>query len=235
MAYLVKGFVKKRGEVFRSSSPSYPEAINKLNQELNSKAQEVQKITEAKESSLKEVGTLIAKQARLDVENADLEKEIKHRKLLLEEESEKRISLITSATKELKKEDEKLSLVRRALTPLEIQVKELSVVAEELRSYLDKKKDARKDYLVEKEKLTNAQKEYKVVSTEALQRSKEINTKNKELDNYREVMKDWSGRLTTSLGKVTQATRELNERLVKEGIPVEFALPPENKIVIPFE
>ena len=226
MAYKFQGFMKKIRIPQSNLSISYTDKISELNSQLNEEARKLQKLDEQKDNFLKEFAEIVGRKSALLAQIGVLENKVSAEKALLEETKDTKKAFIDSAKVELKQETEKLKSVQEHISLLSEELQNLEIVAAELHSFLDKKKEARLEYLTEKEKLDNVKKTHDIISKKALKTSKEIEEKNKQLDDYRKNMTDWSGRLTTGLYKVREATKELNERLDKEGIPVEFDLPP---------
>lgn len=235
MAYSFKGFARKIGDMARVSNTPYVDKIADLNKQVNEEARKLQKLQEGKDNFLKDFSEIVGKKARLLKQISALEQKVLEEKDVLGEIKDTKRYLVNAVKVELKQETEKLKTTNHHLAELSLRTEELESIVLELSKFIDKNKEARQEYLTEKEKLENVKKENIVISTDTLKKSEEVVKQNKQLDDYRQAMIDWSGRLTTGLHKVREATKELNERLDKEGIPVVFDLPPEQKITVPFE
>ena len=68
---------------------------------------------------------------------------------------------------------------------------------------------------------------------ENIEKKEWIKVRTKELDEYQDYVKEYSGRLTTTLGRVKQITELMNEGMSRRNILIKMELPLD-KEEIPF-
>ena len=213
----------------------YELKVKALQGMVQEEAQRLQNMVELKDSALREVRSLGARESELNKQSEKLGAEIKEKKLVLESIINTQTKYIESSKQELKKEEERLAFIRKEIETESLKLAEIQNAYKEIKGFFSKEEGAKIKYLEIQQKLITAQKEEEKINKELTQEKAEIEQQRKELDFSMEQMKEFSGHLTHNLNKVRMATEELNERLKTNNIPVRFGLPPTKMKIIAFE
>ena len=136
-------------------------------------------------------------------------------------------------TEEVLKEKEKLESLGGKVLGLNEKVGELEGTKQGLEEFIGRESDVLKRYPIEKKKLDTVLIEVQELRQEFVEKKEWMAVRNKELDDYQEYVKDYSGRLTSNIHKVHQITALMNQKMKRENILIRLELP-VNKIEIPF-
>lgn len=217
---------KNRIEVARKFQIELFERRRKQNEESFVSEKNRQKTEIANLMSLK--NRLTERVMKLDLDVKNMEKE-------LDKEVERKEQLTGSIKAEIKAEQARLDEAKMTLSDLTKKVENLQMVASELEEFVRQERDARIKYLETESALQTAEQKKKAALKIAKKEMEKITLEKKNLDNYKEKMSEFSGRLTASLGVVREATIQLNELLEKGEVPLRFSLPPNVKEINLYE
>ena len=172
-------------------------------------------------------------QNKLTSKNKELTKEVVERQGALDGVIESKRKLPDSIKKQVTKEKQILTFLNGKVSIVSEKIGRLENTKKELEYFIQKKSYITREYKLEKLKLDKITKETDELRIEFAEKKEWILKRTKELDEYQEMMKEYSGRHTSNIHKVQQITKLMNEKMKRENILIRLELPVD-KIDIPF-
>jgi len=206
---------------------------NTLTENIDEQKQELKTLAVEKTQTLLEMKDPQREQERLTSKNKKLTTQVSEAQVAFKAESEKKKKLPASIEKQVTEQTERFNLLNERTDELSEEVTNLEIDKTELQDYITKGGHIRIQYEDEKEKLDEVRREVQTLRNEAMETRSWMKTRTKELDDYKEYMKDYSGRLTSSKQMVAQITEMMNRKMKTENIKIRLELPVD-KVDIPF-
>src|SRR3989304_1953747 len=160
---------------FSNYSSDYDKKIKELHGQVEKKAKEVQRVSEEKDSLVKEVNILGIRKTNLIKKITELEKQFILSEKKLNNNIKRKTIFIDIAKKDLNKERLIFKEVNQSIKILNEKLFNLNSVSKEIISFILKGKNARKKYLDEQKNIDNAKKEYLSIQKNNVKEKKNIN------------------------------------------------------------
>jgi len=210
----------------------YDKKIEELHQLLAKEAKKLQYVIDERESVLFEMKNLSRRKMALGKVIADLEKQTKEKKEVLNQLMERESSFVSSVKLELNKEKSSLEEIKKIKDKTKEELKGLNKVTSELNEFIKKEEDVRKKYLKERKELHLTQNENKKITIDTDSKIKELDRKNREMDVYKKYLTDLYGRIASYVKVAQESITSVNEFMEKNEVPLKFELPPGEVINI---
>lgn len=212
----------------------YDKKVAELVSMVESKAKELQNVTEAKDVAILEVRQLGERKAALGKVLVVLEGKIKEAQEHLDQTVAREGHFVSSVKVELKKEKDSLKEVSETLEKTTERVNEMSPIAKELEQFLEKESTAQAKWLEAEKKLNASVKQYLDMKAQADADREDIAKQNQAQDAYKNYLTDFYGKLATYVRVAKETVEWVDEELEKRGVPVRFDLPPGEIMQIDF-
>jgi|SRR3972149_8465752 len=210
---------------FSNYSSDYDKKIKELHGQVEKKAKEVQRVSEEKDSLVKEVNILGIRKTNLIKKITELEKQFILSEKKLNNNIKRKTIFIDIAKKDLNKERLIFKEVNQSIKILNEKLFNLNSVSKEIISFILKGKNARKKYLDEQKNIDNAKKEYLSIQKNNVKEKKNINKIKIKIDKSKKSITDLFSKLSWYSDEVRRATKFLNKRLNQNKIPLTYGLP----------
>jgi len=224
---------RERAEFLRFRE-NYQRKQKQFTETISEQARNLQEAEETKQLVLTEVEKLGKKETGLVKQSEKLVADILQEKQSLSKESARKTHLIGSVEKDVTKHQGILKSLLSQVDNLTDKASDLQVLVSGLEEYIPKLEAAKQEYTELSIKISQSKAENERIQNERLVQLQTVKDKNKDLTEYHEFLKDFSGQLTTRLREVNEMTEYLNEALKENQIPLYFRLPSNKLTEIPF-
>jgi len=213
----------------------YDNKISQLRGLIEVEAKKLQDVIEAKDSALLEVRNLGERKAALNKTIGELEEKIKEKQNELDQIIKRELSFVSNIAKELVKEKNSLSEVKETLKVTNAKLSEATIASAEVDNFIKKGSKARILYLEAEQKFKLSEKQYLEFKNKTNEERESLETKNRELDAYKEYIRDLYGKLASYVTVTKETVEYVNELLKKSSVPINFGLPPGEIMEIDFD
>ncbi len=207
--------------------------VLELEAQVDEKKEELRTLAHERTKQLLEMKDPQKEKDTLARQSNSLKKQITERQGDLESTIEREKDLPRSIAREVKKEQSRLAPLTLLAKELQKEVQVLKVSKGELEDFIQKEAHIKDKYIEEQEGLSKASRERQAVDKDIVAMKEWKLIRGKEMDDYYEYLKEYSGKLTSTLHRVQQITKLMNEGLTRENILIRMELPVD-KNEIPF-
>lgn len=156
-----------------------------------------------------------------------LDEAVASKKREFDELVEKKQTVIGSIVEEQKKEKENLAVLENKSAVLRAEIPTLQKQAEEIREFIEKEKNAQKNYREVKKNLDEAVAEHTKVTSEVQKEQEKIQVEKEELEFTRNEVSALIGKIASYVKAMEDTAKTVNEGLASVKLPMLFHVPPK--------